>query len=69
MFNREKYVCDTHKKPYERIYMSHFGPNTYYGKVMMHEDGTPIGYEKVKVDKSTIEKMFENRKMKETKGQ
>jgi len=38
------YYCQTHKKPYTRIWSG-----LYFGQVEMTEDGTPVGYVKKKI--------------------
>lgn len=41
------WYCPTHKKPYTRIIRA--SPNSlYFGEVLMEEDGTPVGYQKIK---------------------
>lgn len=45
--NDEIYYCLGHRKPYDSVNKKP-DRNNYFGKVQMSEDGTPIGYEKIK---------------------
>lgn len=40
------WYCDTHKKPYDRIYVGRGGA-TYYKNMVVGQDGVPIGYKKL----------------------
>lgn len=54
----EVYYCQAHKKPYTRIRggaqqydwgsVTDYTPIRYFGEVEMTEDGTPVGYKKIK---------------------
>jgi len=41
------YYCPLHKKPYEKI----LSPGIYTKKMLVDENGTPIGYKKIKTKK------------------
>lgn len=45
------YFCSMHKKPYTRT-ITAFPRNLFFGEVLMEQDGTPVGYEKIKEPKN-----------------
>jgi len=42
------YYCGTCKKPYTKKHVLYYGADKYFGEVEMSEDGTPVGYKKIK---------------------
>ena len=48
-FRSTKYYCGEHKKPYKKFVLrEHSGDHRFYGEVEVSEDGTPVGYKKIK---------------------
>jgi hypothetical protein len=42
------YSCDRHKKPYDLLMLFSNKPCKYFKSFEVSEDGTPIGYKKIK---------------------
>jgi hypothetical protein len=47
-FNRTDYYCHTDKKPYSEIIININGERFFSKEVIVEEDGTPVGYKKIK---------------------